>query len=66
MTVTQTVEAGVLNDTDALALDVPFGSPALMIERRYHAEIEAEPYLIARSVCRSDAIKIASIFINQN
>jgi GntR family transcriptional regulator len=66
MTDTQTVEAGVLNDTDALALDVPFGSPALIIERRYHAEIEAEPYLIARSVCRSDAIKIASTFINQN
>lgn len=66
MSVTQTVEAGLLNDTDAVALDVPFGSPSLIIERSYHAEIDAEPYLVARSVCRSDAIKIASTFMNQH
>ena len=66
MSVTQTVEAGLLGDADAATLGVPPGSPALIIERRYRVEIDAEPYLIARSVCRADAIKVASTFVNRH
>ena len=66
MSVTQTVEAGLLNDKDAVTLDVPYGSPSLIIERHYRAKIDEEPYLVARSVCRSDAMKVASTFVNQH
>jgi DNA-binding GntR family transcriptional regulator len=65
MSVTQTVEAGLLDDADAETLAVPLGSPSLIIERCYRAEIDGEPYLVARSVCRSDAIKVVSTFVNQ-
>lgn len=61
--VTQTVEADLLGESDALALDMPKGAPSLIIERRYHVEVDEVPYLIARSVCRADAIKLASSFV---
>lgn len=62
--VSQTVYSDILGAEDSIALGMTEGSPALIIERNYHANFDGVPYLIARSVCRADAIKLASTFVN--
>lgn len=60
--VLQTVSANQLDLCSAELLGVPEGSPTLVIERKYCTGPGEIPYLIARSLCRADAIKVASTF----
>jgi len=60
--VSQTVSANQLDPCNAALLGVPEGSPTLVIERRYSTDPDELPYLIAHSLCRADAIKVASSF----
>jgi len=60
--VRQVVRAEALKAADAAALGVEVGAPTLVIERRYHTSQTSEPFLIARSLCRADAIALASNF----
>ena len=60
--VRQIVRAEALNAADAATLGVEVGASALVIERRYHSTQTSEPFLIARSLCRADAIALASNF----
>jgi len=62
--VTQTVSADVFGEEDARTLNIPSGSPALIIERRYSTAQANEPYLVARSSCRADKMKLASTFVS--
>jgi len=62
--VTQTVSADVFGEEDARTLDIPSGSPALIIERRYCTAQANKPYLVARSRCRADKMKLASTFLS--
>ncbi len=51
---------------EAEALGMPEGSPALIIERHYRSDFDGIPYLIARSVCRADLVKLASRFVTSS
>ena len=62
--VTQTVSADVFNEEDAKSLNIPSGSAALIIERRYFTALADEPYLVARSLCRADKMKLSATFIS--
>ena len=62
--VTQTVQAGMFSDEESALLEIPFGLPSLIIVRRYCTSKTATPFLVARSACRADAIKLASTFVS--
>ncbi|NKB51074.1 MAG: GntR family transcriptional regulator [Rhizobiaceae bacterium] len=64
--VNQTVYADTFSNEEANALGISCGSPALIIERQYRTSPTSEPYMLARSVCRADTIKLASTFVNSN
>jgi len=60
--VVQTIEAALLDGRQASALGASKGAAALVVKRDYSATSDPEPFLIARSVCRANAIKVVSRF----
>lgn len=60
--VVQTITAEKLNAEDAKALDSAPGESALAVKRVYAAAPDAEPFLVARSLCKPDAFRVVSRF----
>ncbi|WP_112324350.1 GntR family transcriptional regulator [Oceanibium sediminis] len=60
--VVQSIEAALLTDAQAAQLQARPGDPALIIRRDYSTSPEADPFLVARSICRADAFKVVSRF----
>ena len=60
--VVQTIAAERLNAQDARTLGVVAGDPALVVTRVYATEPDAEPFLVARSLCKADAFRVFSRF----
>lgn len=62
VSVVQTIEAALLDATQASALGASEGAAALVVRRDYSASSDPDPFLIARSVCKADAIRVVSRF----
>lgn len=60
--VVQTIEGALLTDAQAAQLQAQPGDPALIIRRDYATSPEADPFLVARSICRADSFKLVSRF----
>ena len=60
--VVQTIAADGLNAEDAKTLGAYEGDPALVVTRVYATAPEAEPFLVARSLCKADAFRVVSKF----
>ena len=60
--VVQTIAADGLNAEDAKTLGADEGDPALVVTRVYATAPEAEPFLVARSLCKADAFRVVSKF----
>jgi GntR family transcriptional regulator len=60
--VVQTIAADHLNAENARALGAEAGDPALVVTRVYTSAVEAEPFLVARSVCKATAFRVVSKF----
>ena len=60
--VVQTIAADRLNAKDARALGAKNGEPALVVRRVYASAPDAEPFLIARSICKADVFRVVSRF----
>lgn len=58
----QTVSACSLNEQAASVLDLPAGTSALKIERKYYRNSVSKPHLRSISICRGDMLKIESYF----
>ena len=64
--VTQSVEAALMTEAQASELGAKPGDAALVVRRDYAIAPDADPFLIARSVCRADAVKVVSRFNNMS
>ncbi|MCR8725791.1 GntR family transcriptional regulator [Frigidibacter sp. ROC022] len=64
-TVAQTIEAALLTADQARDLGAEPGDPALVVRRDYATAPDADPFLIAHSICRADAFKVQSRFSYQ-
>lgn len=63
--VDQTIQADSLDPDSAAALDAKPGDPALVITRSYATNCDKEPFLVARSLCKADALRVVSRFTSQ-
>ena len=64
--VVQTIAAERLNAEDARTLGAEDGDPALVVTRVYATAPEAEPFLVARSLCKADAFRVVSRFTTRS
>lgn len=63
--VVQTIQADRLGDENSAALGAEPGEPVLVVTRVYSTAAGAEPFLVARSICRADAFRVVSRFTSQ-
>lgn len=61
--VEQAISADRLDEDTAAILDAEPGSPALIVTRAYFESRDDEPFLLARSICRADALSVVSTFV---
>jgi GntR family transcriptional regulator len=60
--VRQTIGATLLDAATAQHLERKAGEAALIIDRLYMADVDAPAYLLARSVCAAQSMKLESLF----
>lgn len=63
--VVQTIHAESLGPEDATMLGSKSGDPTLVVTRVYSAAAMAQPFLVARSLCRADNFRVVSKFTSK-
>ena len=64
--VQQIISATLYDEQSAVLLGGMVGAPALKIERRYRETSDAQPHLIACSICNAENIQVESCFVRSN
>ena len=64
--VTQTIQACLVDPESAKALAIKPNDAALLVTRAYAATRDSAPFLVARSLCRADKFRIVSRFTSRN